>query len=63
MLMSDVKQNVYPMYIYNFSYYFLYGLLQDIEYISLCYTVGPRSFYHILRKVSPNWCKNEIFLI
>ena len=25
----------------SFSYFFHYGLSQGIEYISLCYTVGP----------------------
>ena len=29
------------IYIYSFSDFFLYRLLQDIEYSSLCYTVGP----------------------
>ena len=30
-------------YIHSFSYFFHYGLSQDIEYSSLCYTVGPCS--------------------
>lgn len=28
-------------YIYIYIYIFLYGLSQDVEYSSLCYTVGP----------------------
>ena len=32
------------IYIY-FTFFFHYGLLQDIEYSSLCYTVGPCLFY------------------
>ena len=28
-------------YIYSFHILFHYGLLKDIEYSSLCYTVGP----------------------
>ena len=29
------------VYIYNFQVLFHYSLLQNIEYSSLCYTVGP----------------------
>ena len=50
MLVSGVQQGDSDIYIYIYIYththnlfhvLFHYGLLQDIEYSSLCYTVGP----------------------
>ena len=47
MLVSGVQQgdsDIYIIYIHThnlFHVLFHYGLLQDIEYSSLCYTVGP----------------------
>ena len=45
-LVSGVQQSdsVIHKYIYYFSDSFPYRLLRDIEYSSLCYTVGPRCF-------------------
>ena len=40
MLVSGEQQSDSVMYIYS-DILFHYGLLQDIEYSSLCYTVGP----------------------
>ena len=43
------------MYTFFFNILFHYGLSQDIEYSSLCYTVGPccLSIRHILFKDTP----------
>ena len=38
--------NIY-VYICSFSDYFHYRLLQDIEYSSVCYTVGPCGLFYI----------------
>ena len=43
-LVSGVQQSdsVVPIHVYIlFHILFYYGLLQDFEYSSLCYTVGP----------------------
>ena len=41
-LISAVQQNDSVIYIYtSFHILFHYGLSQDIEYNSLCYTIGP----------------------
>ena len=37
-------------YIYILSHYFHYGLLWDIDYSSLCYTVGPCCLIHSMYK-------------
>ena len=38
----DCYMHIYIyIYIYSYSYSFPYGLSQDVEYSSLCYTVGP----------------------
>ena len=40
--MFQVYSKVIQLYMYNlFQILFRYRLLQDIEYSSLCYTVGP----------------------
>ena len=39
--------NIYIIYIYYFQILFLYRLLQDIEYSSLCYIVGPGWLFYI----------------
>ena len=46
----DQYQNQIDIYIYAFSYFFPYGLLWNIEYTFLCYTVGPcsLSILHII---------------
>ena len=43
---SDSVIHIYIIYIYTHSFHihFHYSLLQDIEYSSLCYTVGPILF-------------------
>ena len=41
MLVSGMQQNDSDIYIFFFHILFHYGLLQAIEYSSLCYTVGP----------------------
>ena len=41
LLVSAVQQSESVIYIYIF---FHYSLLQDIEYSSLCYTVGPVAY-------------------
>ena len=44
-LVSDIQQSNSvthtDTYIHSFLFFFHYSLLQDIEYSSLCYTVGP----------------------
>ena len=40
-LISAVEQSDSVVHTYMFSYSSPYGFSQDIEYISLCYTVGP----------------------
>ena len=42
-LVSDVQQSysVTHIYTHSFSNSFHYKLLQDTEYNSMCYTVGP----------------------
>ena len=45
MLVSGVQHSDSVIFIYeyidSFSYSFHYGLLQDMEFSSVCYTVGP----------------------
>ena len=44
-LISAIEQSDSVIYIYYFSYFFHYGLLQDIEYIYLCSTLGSCCLY------------------
>ena len=41
MLVSGVQQSDSVLYLYIYFIFFCYGLLEDIEYSYLCYTVGP----------------------
>ena len=40
-LVSGVQQSDSVIYSFSDSFFFPYRLLQNIEYSSLCYTVGP----------------------
>ena len=48
-LVSSVQQSDSVLYISFFRFFFIirYRLLQDIEYSSLCYTVGPCCLFYI----------------
>ena len=47
-----------PMYIFHILFY--YGLLQEIEYSTLCYTVGPCCLFHYMLRYWPHLQHVEI---
>ena len=55
---SAIQQSDLVAHIYTLFFTFHYGLSLDIEYSSLCYTVGPcffiRSIYNSLHMLIPN---------
>ena len=51
-LISAVQQSDSVIHIYSLSYSFPYGLSQDIEYSSLCYTVGHATYTSLHQLIS-----------
>ena len=56
LLVSGVQQSDSVIHIFFSQIFFPYRLLQNIEYSSLCYTVGPCWLSILLHSLLVHWC-------